>query len=154
MQPINIGCLNRYGTHVTPNNSTTNNVEIFLFRTWKQYTITTFNPSSQYLGQEKKNIFWHYIFDTANHWKLSEKPINMIMFYYWDKKLKKKKKKIACIGSWYNNNLKKKKACYFICLVQRMHFFIERILNDRHGTCFSNKSFIILMGCNLFWDTL
>ena len=49
----NIGCLNIHGTHVTANNSTTNNIVLFLVSDLKKYTITTINPRSQYLGQEK-----------------------------------------------------------------------------------------------------
>ena len=61
--PLNTGYLNIRGTYVTANNSTDDNVLFFLFQIWKQYTITTIYPPSQCVGQERKNILPHYLFE-------------------------------------------------------------------------------------------
>ena len=62
----------------------------FFVSDFKKYTITTINPWSQCLGQEKKNILRHYLFgEKIIQNCLKMQLINMIIISYWDKKLKK-----------------------------------------------------------------
>ena len=57
-------CLIIHGTRATANNSTYNNAVFFFVSDLKigYYTITTVNPWSQCIGQERKNIFRQYLF--------------------------------------------------------------------------------------------
>ena len=66
----------------------------FLFQISKQYTITTINPSSQYLGQEKKNILRHDLFGD----KIIQNCLKIDATYYYDNDLllrqERKKKRL------------------------------------------------------------
>ena len=56
------GCLNIHGIYVTSNNSKNDNVVFVLFQIWKYYAISTINPRSQCIEQERKTILYHYLF--------------------------------------------------------------------------------------------
>ena len=90
MQPINTGCLNIHGTHVTLNNSTNDNVFFFVSDLkivfYNNYELSITMPSTK----KEKGIFHHYLFGDKiiQNFLQIDVTINMIMIHFRDKKLK------------------------------------------------------------------
>ena len=57
-------------------------------------------------------------------------PIDMIVIYHWDKKLKKRLHVLEADEI----------TIELMFLAQTMHLFTERVPNDHHCPCLSNKS--------------
>ena len=106
-----------------------------MFQIWKSYIITTINPRSQCLEQERKNYFASLLIWRQNHSKLSKymQPINMIMIYYWDQKLKKIKLHVL------KTDIITIKNTEWMFLAQRMIFFTGRDQYDRYCVWLSYK---------------
>ena len=63
MQPINIGCLDIHGTHVTANNSINNNIVFFSYFRFEKVYYNNYSSSITTPWTTEENILHHYLFE-------------------------------------------------------------------------------------------
>ena len=75
----------------------------FLFQIWKLYAVTTINPWSKWLGQEKKKYLRHYLFED----QIIQNCPEIDATHYYDNDLllrKETQEKSAWLESWFYYN--------------------------------------------------
>ena len=119
----------------------------FLFQIWKLCTITTINPSSQCLEQERKNISRYSFGDKIIQNCLKIDATHYYNNDYWDKKFRKRllvlEADIITIKTKHWFDVSSSKDAFLQNMFQKTAFAFISVINHYH-----------INGLHQFWDTL